>query len=233
MSADENIRVVARFRPPSAREAGSAQKFRFGHDGRSVSLSGDDATAFALDQVLPPEATQDDTYQHVSAIVEAVLQGYNGTILAYGQTGSGKTHSVTGSSADPGLLPRAVARIFEHVCDDTSGACVRITCFARALLFHQHATERCRLNRASVPFSQDLSSSSPAPTWRSTRRSCGTSCSHTEPARKPGASRFAKDPASRARAYLWRGCHRCTSQVRQMYWSALSVATPTGSSGPP
>lgn len=114
MSAGENIRVVARFRPASAREtaAQSAEAFRFGEDGRTVSLASDEAgSSFTFDSVLSPDATQADTYTHVSSIVDAMLQGYNGTILAYGQTGSGKTHSVMGSAADAGLLPRAVKHV--------------------------------------------------------------------------------------------------------------------------
>ena len=37
-----------------------------------------------------------------------MLRGYDNTIMCYGQTGSGKTHTMFGSNADPGLVPRAV-----------------------------------------------------------------------------------------------------------------------------
>jgi kinesin family protein 5 len=125
-AAAENIQVVARFRPTSAREAAaqSADVVRFGDDGRCVTVGAEDGSgnSFVFDGVLRPSATQADTYGHVSAIVEAVLQGYNGTILAYGQTGSGKTHSVMGSRADPGLLPRAVQHAFRQLGDDSNGA---------------------------------------------------------------------------------------------------------------
>jgi len=126
VAAAENIRVVARFRPTSAREAAaqSAEVVRFGNDGRCVTVGAEDGggNSFAFDGILKPSATQADTYGHVSAIVDAVLQGYNGTILAYGQTGSGKTHSVMGSPADPGLLPRAVQHAFRQLSDDSNGA---------------------------------------------------------------------------------------------------------------
>jgi len=124
--AGENIRVVARFRPTSAREvaAQSAEVVRFDDDARSVAVGAEDGAgnSFTFDGVLPPSSTQSDTYGHVSGIVDAVLQGYNGTILTYGQTGSGKTHSVMGTPSDPGLLPRAVQHVFKKLCDDSSGA---------------------------------------------------------------------------------------------------------------
>jgi len=125
--AGEAIKVVARFRPPSAREAASQQSapaFRFADDGRTVSLAEDGGASHTFDAVLPMWATQAETYGHVSGIVDAVLQGYNGTILAYGQTGSGKTHSVMGTAADPGVLPRAVQHLFETL----SGAEFDLTC---------------------------------------------------------------------------------------------------------
>ena len=42
--------------------------------------------------------------------------GYNASILAYGQTGSGKSHSIFGSEADPGLLPRLCSLLWDR-CD--------------------------------------------------------------------------------------------------------------------
>ena len=41
-----------------------------------------------------------------------MLRGYDNTIMCYGQTGSGKTHTMFGTAADPGLVPRAVASLF-------------------------------------------------------------------------------------------------------------------------
>ena len=42
-----------------------------------------------------------------------LLEGYNGTIFAYGQTGSGKTHSIMGSAADPGVVPRCAIELMK------------------------------------------------------------------------------------------------------------------------
>lgn len=48
-------------------------------------------------------------------LLEACLEGYNGTIFAYGQTGSGKTFTLDGGASEntKGLMPR----IFEHLFD--------------------------------------------------------------------------------------------------------------------
>ena len=55
--------------------------------------------SFKFDAVLGPRSSQADVYSNVKEIVEAVANGYNGTIVAYGQTGSGKTHTVFGSGS--------------------------------------------------------------------------------------------------------------------------------------
>jgi hypothetical protein len=48
---------------------------------------------------------QQEVFGDCSFVVDAVLQGYNGTIMSYGQTGSGKTHTLIVSLA---LLPSVV-----------------------------------------------------------------------------------------------------------------------------
>ena len=41
--------------------------------------------------------------------------GYNVCVFAYGQSGTGKTFTMEGSEEHPGLVPRAMARIFEDI----------------------------------------------------------------------------------------------------------------------
>ena len=53
---------------------------------------------YMFDAVHGEGSTQSEIYQNVRGIVDAVVDGYNGTIVAYGQTGSGKTHTVFGST---------------------------------------------------------------------------------------------------------------------------------------
>ena len=137
---EENIRVIGRFRPYNEREetlaakgGSAAAQPRFGEEGRTVWVGPDEASGqYALDAILSPEATQADVFSHATGLVDAVLQGYNATLLAYGQTGSGKTHSVmgvlNGDESQLGLLPRAVRQIFGSIVADTSGAEFAVSC---------------------------------------------------------------------------------------------------------
>jgi Kinesin-like protein len=52
---------------------------------------------YMFDAVHGERSTQSEVYDSVKGIVDAVVDGYNGTIVAYGQTGSGKTHTIFGS----------------------------------------------------------------------------------------------------------------------------------------
>ena len=58
----------------------------------------------------------------MTTLVDKVVAGFNATILAYGQTGSGKTHTMGSATVcnaadmddSVGIIPRAVARLFEQ-----------------------------------------------------------------------------------------------------------------------
>jgi Kinesin motor domain len=56
-----------------------------------------------------------------------VLSGVSGTIFAYGVTSSGKTHTMMGSQADVGVVPRAIRTVFKAAEADTD-RCVRCCC---------------------------------------------------------------------------------------------------------
>ncbi len=60
-------------------------------DVRPLHNTNDDTTkTFTFDYVFGPNSKQVDIYNLVARpIVDAVLDGYNGTIFAYGQTGTG------------------------------------------------------------------------------------------------------------------------------------------------
>lgn len=92
MAESENIRVIGRFRPLDEREralersCAGGRHLLLGQGGRTVWIGPDQASGhYTLDAVLPPEATQQDLYNEASGLVDAVMQGYNGTLLAYGQ----------------------------------------------------------------------------------------------------------------------------------------------------
>ena len=71
-------------------------EFRAGYasDGEMI---GGNSKQYMFDAVHGERSTQCEVYESAKGIVDAVVDGYNGTIVAYGQTGSGKTHTVFGS----------------------------------------------------------------------------------------------------------------------------------------
>merc|ERR1719281_472657 len=74
---------------------------------------------FTFDAVYDENVAQASVYDDTGyAIVEAVMDGFNGTIFAYGQTGTGKTHTMVGKEDDPylaGLIPRSFEHIFKNI----------------------------------------------------------------------------------------------------------------------
>lgn len=63
---------------------------------------------YQFDAAFSPSATTESVYENVgSVIVEAVLEGYNGTVFAYGQTGCGKSFTMRG------FIERALEHLFE------------------------------------------------------------------------------------------------------------------------
>ncbi|OMJ82840.1 hypothetical protein SteCoe_16373 [Stentor coeruleus] len=110
MQRSENIQVALRFRPLNVRETlrkdpeiweisenstylkpSWSEKLQ---DSRKISNS----KAYTYNYCFSSQETNEDVYTSTSRkVVEASLQGYNGTIIAYGQTGSGKTYTMMGS----------------------------------------------------------------------------------------------------------------------------------------
>ncbi|KAH9690363.1 kinesin-like protein KIN-4C [Citrus sinensis] len=77
--------------------------------------------AFTYDYVYgstasPSTAIYDDC---VAPLVEALVHGYNATVLAYGQTGSGKTYTMgtnySGEGSNSGIIPKVMDNIFRRV----------------------------------------------------------------------------------------------------------------------
>jgi len=139
------IRVAARFRPVDmVEESLGAEKIcvDFGDDGKSCCVtttvaSGTHETkdyTFVYDHVFQPGAKQEDVYLAMAKpVVDAIVNGINGTIFAYGQTGSGKTHTMLGPDgakefcrdievdmAEVGIIPRVLQDLLEHV-DNSMG----------------------------------------------------------------------------------------------------------------
>ncbi|XP_078576433.1 kinesin-like protein KIF23 isoform X1 [Branchiostoma floridae x Branchiostoma japonicum] len=75
--------------------------------------------------VFPPETSQKTLFDVVALpLVQDVIQGRNGLLFTYGITGSGKTHTVQGTPADHGLLPRCLDVIFNSIGELQAKRCV-------------------------------------------------------------------------------------------------------------
>ncbi|KAJ6931870.1 kinesin-like protein KIN-4C [Populus alba x Populus x berolinensis] len=69
----------------------------------------------------------------VAPLVEALLNGYNATVLAYGQTGSGKTYTMgtnySGEGSNIGIIPKVMDSIFKRVeaANESSEFLIRVS----------------------------------------------------------------------------------------------------------
>ncbi|KDQ60800.1 hypothetical protein JAAARDRAFT_204605 [Jaapia argillacea MUCL 33604] len=92
---------------------------------------------YPFDLVFGPEADQAMIYHDVvSPMLEEVLMGYNCTLFAYGQTGTGKTYTMQGDlaptpmgnpSAQAGMIPRVLFRLFHQLESSKSDYSVKIS----------------------------------------------------------------------------------------------------------
>ena len=122
MTTRECVKVAVRVRPllETPNETNTETVLSVDQNNSSLSIENkkDSKLFFTFDNVFSPECTQQEVYESAACeIVKSVLEGYNGTIFAYGQTGSGKTYTMygKGDGATRGIIPRAVAQIFEYV----------------------------------------------------------------------------------------------------------------------
>ncbi|NXI94777.1 KIFC3 protein, partial [Psophia crepitans] len=94
-----NIRVFGRVRPITKEdgegpEAANAVTFDTDDDAVLHLLHKGKQVSFELDKVFPPQASQEEVFQEVQALVTSCIDGYNVCIFAYGQTGAGKTYTM-------------------------------------------------------------------------------------------------------------------------------------------
>ncbi|KIK96808.1 hypothetical protein PAXRUDRAFT_825572 [Paxillus rubicundulus Ve08.2h10] len=92
---------------------------------------------YPFDLVFGPEADQAMIYHDVvSPMLDEVLTGYNCTLFAYGQTGTGKTYTMQGDltptpmgnpSAQAGMIPRVLFRLFHQLQTSAADYSVKIS----------------------------------------------------------------------------------------------------------
>ncbi|XP_021612500.1 kinesin-like protein KIN-8A isoform X1 [Manihot esculenta] len=71
---------------------------------------------FAFDASFSDSTSQQEVYSTTTAdLVEAVLQGRNGSVFCYGATGAGKTYTMLGTTENPGVMVLAIKDLFTKV----------------------------------------------------------------------------------------------------------------------
>ncbi|KAJ7285810.1 kinesin 2 [Mycena rebaudengoi] len=155
-SADEpetNIQVVVRCRRRSEREIADNSPIIVSSDGAKskdldIEAAGPRLQSSALFLYPPSEPTHLISYlaqeadqaliyhEVVSPMLDEVVMGYNCTLFAYGQTGTGKTYTMQGDlnptplgnpSANAGMIPRVLFRLFHHLESTASDYSVKIS----------------------------------------------------------------------------------------------------------
>ncbi|KAK2157882.1 hypothetical protein LSH36_183g02022 [Paralvinella palmiformis] len=124
-SKAESVRVVVRCRPLNKKEITDGHEAivqMFPDRGRCEvrnPKSGEQPKVFTFDFVYGADSKQRDLYDETFRdLVQAVLDGFNGTIFAYGQTGTGKTYTMQGEKNNPelkGVIPHSFDHIFQHI----------------------------------------------------------------------------------------------------------------------
>ncbi|KIJ61547.1 hypothetical protein HYDPIDRAFT_96250 [Hydnomerulius pinastri MD-312] len=68
---------------------------------------------FPLTSCYDQSSTQEEIFeQDVRPLIDVVYSGVTVTVFAYGVTSSGKTHTMQGTKAEPGVIPRVVEAMF-------------------------------------------------------------------------------------------------------------------------
>ncbi|XP_076939414.1 kinesin-like protein KIN-8A [Bidens hawaiensis] len=71
---------------------------------------------FTFDAAFPDSSSQLEVYStSTSELVEAVLQGRNGSVFCYGATGAGKTFTMLGTVENPGVMVLAIKDLFSKL----------------------------------------------------------------------------------------------------------------------
>jgi hypothetical protein len=133
----ECVKVAVRVRPMNKMEKSnnSTMVVDVDKDNNQINLKKPDKeqnNTFQYDYVYPPNISQREVYDETAfPIVEAVIEGYNGTIFAYGQTGCGKTFTMMGdfnNSEMRGIIPNAFEHIFGFINSESSKKTFLVRC---------------------------------------------------------------------------------------------------------
>lgn len=70
---------------------------------------------FVFDKLFDMTSDQETVYHATTRpLLDAILEGFNGTVFAYGATGCGKTYTISGTPESPGLIFQTINELFER-----------------------------------------------------------------------------------------------------------------------
>ncbi|KAJ2782470.1 hypothetical protein GGI15_002900 [Coemansia interrupta] len=166
MSQDNNIKVIARFRPPNSLEkkSGGTSVIEI-EDETTVGIKCDEHTgSFTFDRVFGSDTSQDMIYNYaIRDTLEGnkdnnVFNGYNGTVFCYGQTGSGKTFTMMGADIDnedlKGIIPRIVEGVFAKI-DDSPHTTEYLVKASYMEIYMERIRDLLNPTEASLPVHED------------------------------------------------------------------------------
>ncbi|CAK9784791.1 kinesin-domain-containing protein [Cutaneotrichosporon oleaginosum] len=124
LAKSERVLVSIRVRPPSEAELRQSSQIAWvtpAYDLRMIKPAvvrdaARDKKEWFFDRIIDPETDNARTYATAArAHVLSAMEGYNAVIFAYGQTASGKTFTLTGAPHSPGIIPLAIADLFQQI----------------------------------------------------------------------------------------------------------------------
>ncbi|XP_050238995.1 kinesin-like protein KIN-8A isoform X2 [Mercurialis annua] len=128
-SCGSRISVFVRLRPMSKKERETGMRCcvrivnrkdvyltEFAHENDYLRLKRLRGRHFTFDASFPDSTSQQEVYSTTTAeLVEAVLQGRNGSVFCYGATGAGKTYTMLGTVENPGVMVLAIKDLFTKI----------------------------------------------------------------------------------------------------------------------
>ncbi|XP_076236584.1 uncharacterized protein LOC143180609 [Calliopsis andreniformis] len=121
----ENVKVAIRLRPLNKCEKDENLPIQWvARENSVVSLDPDmrerEDNKFHFDNVFDVDATNSTIFDIiVKPIVNAAINGINGTIFSYGQFNSGKTYTMVGAEEEPGIIFLSINYIFDIIASNT------------------------------------------------------------------------------------------------------------------
>eukprot|EP00742_Colponemidia_sp_Colp-10_P006070 GILJ01006495.1.p1 GENE.GILJ01006495.1~~GILJ01006495.1.p1 ORF type:complete len:1156 (-),score=289.92 GILJ01006495.1:2484-5783(-) len=123
--AAEAVQVFLRVRPSNEAAARAEDVFLVEDDTNIQAKAPEDSAAFKngeregkfqFTKVFTKDTAQDTVFQDSTMpLVDGLFSGQNGLLFAYGITNAGKTYTIKGSEENPGVLPRALAQMFNKI----------------------------------------------------------------------------------------------------------------------